>query len=112
MKKGDILLVRFPFTDLSSEKLRPALVLTPENQEGDAILAFITTQVTSELIDDVYISQDDKYFGQTGLKTNSLIKIHKITTLNKKILAGKIGELSSEKMREVDKKLKSLLGFT
>ena len=47
MKKGDIVLVRFPFTDMSSEKLRPALVLAPENQEKDVVLAFITTQLNT-----------------------------------------------------------------
>ena len=43
MKKGDIVLVKYPFTDFSSEKLRPALVLLPEDEEGDFLLAFITS---------------------------------------------------------------------
>ena len=56
MKKGDIVLVRFPFTDMSSEKLRPALVLAPENQEKDVVLAFITTQLNKKSKYDVFIS--------------------------------------------------------
>jgi len=109
MKKGDLVLVRFPFTDLSAEKLRPALVLVPENDEGDAVLTFITTQIESESLEDIYISQKEKDFKKTGLKKDSLIKIRKITTLNKKIIIGKIGELSPERLKEVDNKLKEVL---
>ena len=43
MKKGDIVLVPFPFTDLTSEKNRPALVLL--DHEEDVTLAFITTKI-------------------------------------------------------------------
>lgn len=98
--KGDIVLVRFPFTDLSSNKLRPALVLSDNN--GDRILSFITTTLKKEHYD-VPIDATP----QTGLKKKSLIKLNKITTLNKKVILGKIG--NHAKLDEVDKKLKALL---
>jgi len=41
MKKGDIVLIKFPFTDLSGSKLRPALVLVESG--NDVIVAFITS---------------------------------------------------------------------
>jgi mRNA interferase MazF len=43
MEKGDIVLITFPFTDLSGTKLRPALVLA--NTELDLTVSFITTQL-------------------------------------------------------------------
>ncbi len=103
------MLVHFPFTDLSSEKLRPALVLVPENRTGDVVLAFVTTQIEDEDLYDILISEKDKDFKRTGLKKTSLIKVNKITTLHKKMLLGKIGELSFEKMKEVNSILKKLL---
>ncbi len=50
-KRGDIVLVSFPFTDLSSSKRRPALVVSPDsfNDAGaDLVLAAITSQVTED----------------------------------------------------------------
>jgi mRNA interferase MazF len=43
MKKGDIILVPFPFTDLTGSKLRPAAVLI--DGENDITVAFMTTQI-------------------------------------------------------------------
>ena len=43
MAKGDILLITFPFTDLSGSKLRPAVVLAETN--SDLTVCFITTQM-------------------------------------------------------------------
>lgn len=95
MNKGDIVLVRFPFTDLSSEKLRPALVITP--------------QINKEELCDILISSKDTDFNRTGLKRDSIIKTNKLATLNKRIIAGKIGVLSAKNITEVNTALKQIL---
>lgn len=45
LHRGDIVIVAFPYTDLSMQKRRPALVLNEETEEGDVILAFIGTHL-------------------------------------------------------------------
>ncbi len=105
MKKGNISLVHFPFTDLTDTKLRPAVVLVPENREGDVLLAFISTKIKKEYDTDVTITDLNK----TGLKKKSIIKLNKITTLNKKIILGNIGELMPEQITEINTKLRTLL---
>ena len=50
-RQGDIVLVSFPFTDLTSSKRRPALVLSPDsfNAAGeDLVLAAVTSQITDD----------------------------------------------------------------
>lgn len=51
MAKGDIVLITFPFTDLSGSKLRPALILT--ESELDITVSFITTQIGWREVTDV-----------------------------------------------------------
>ncbi|MDX2130352.1 MAG: type II toxin-antitoxin system PemK/MazF family toxin [Chloroherpetonaceae bacterium] len=58
--KGDIVLVPFPFTDLSAIKRRPALILSPEtyNQSGDVVIAFITSNLeTPKRFGDYFIQE-------------------------------------------------------
>lgn len=101
MQKGTIVLVRFPFTDLGSEKLRPAVVLVPENSYGDVCLAFITSREIHR--DDVLcIREEDEDFTMTGLKVTSTIRAGKIATLHKRLVAGEMGRLSDIRLREMD----------
>jgi mRNA interferase MazF len=102
MIKGDIVLITFPFTDLSGSKLRPAIVLA-ENKL-DITVCFITTQVTFHEPTDVEITPTQK----NGIKQASLIRTSKIATLDKSLVKGLIGELSTEEIKLLDNKLKFL----
>lgn len=87
MKKGDIVLVPFPFTDLSGAKTRPAIVLT--SSEDDVVLCFLTTQIGWQNKNDILLSPSD----ENGLKKKSLIRTSNITTLDKNLILGKLGVL-------------------
>lgn len=108
MEKGDIVLVGFPFSDIFSKKLRPALIITEESKFQDFILAFITTQFEQREKYDILLTADSKDFQKTGLKRDSLLKLNKLTTLNKKMIAGKIGSMPNELMSQVNDNLKNL----
>lgn len=43
-QKSDLVVIPYPFTDLSSQKLRPVLILRTTNQQGD----FLAVQITSK----------------------------------------------------------------
>jgi hypothetical protein len=70
MKKGAIVLARFPFTDLSGSKRRPALVLTSNNPKSpDVILAFISSVIPISLRNaDLLLDSRDENLHSTGLK--------------------------------------------
>lgn len=90
-----IVLVPFPFDDLSSQKLRPALCLTDEiPPHGHVVLAFITSKVSANPdIFDMVIDSSDSDFHQTGLKVSSTVRLHRLVTVTKKIILRQLGEL-------------------
>ena len=106
IRKGTIVLVPFPFTDLSGQKLRPALVISKIQNGDDVVLVFISSKKTnSDNRFDVEIRPDTK----NGLKVKSFIKCSKIATLDKKVIIGDLGKLDEKKTLEVDRKIKNLL---
>lgn len=103
MKKGDIVLVKYPFTDLSGEKLRPALILVPEDQEGDFLLAFITSSVTRKGPFDIQLSKD-----KTGLHKDSILRLKKVMTIHKSLILGRIGNVSAEQWNTIQSTLRKM----
>ncbi len=90
--KGKIVLVPFPFTDLTAAKLRPALVIY--EGEKDVVMAFISSKIPSELSEvDILITKDHTSFRKAGLKVDSVIKLDKIATVLKDLIVGELGFL-------------------
>lgn len=111
MKRGDIVLVRFPFSDYSTTKLRPALIISTDN-EKDICVAFISSVVPAELEKtDVLLTEDDDDFSQTKLKKDSVFKMNKIATLDKSIILGRLGTVSEKLQKRLDEKLRIALGL-
>jgi mRNA-degrading endonuclease toxin of MazEF toxin-antitoxin module len=74
--KGDIVLVPFPNSDLSTWKRRPALVLYEDPTENETTVAYISTKtpiIPSTC--DVLVTRGILSFDETGLKHNSVIKL-------------------------------------
>lgn len=102
MKKGDIVLIKFPFTDLSESKNRPALVLV--RRQSDVVVAFITSNIIRSENWDIVLEPNL----QNGLKHISVIKISKIATLDKTLVLGKIGQIDSSDILKVNEGLSLL----
>src|SRR3972149_4674590 len=106
--KGKIVLVPFPFTDLTAAKLRPALVIYEGNK--DVILVFITSKIPSLLTEvDILITEKQNMTKKTGLKVDSIIKLDKIATVLKYLIVGELGELDKELRNEVNQKLREII---
>jgi mRNA interferase MazF len=105
MDKGTIILVPFPFTDLSGHKVRPCLVLSAQKRGDDCIVAFLSS------VEQKRPKQFDlkvRMTSQNGLKKDSLLKLDKLATLQRTIIIGELGMLEASVMKTVDAKLKQL----
>lgn len=99
MKKGDIVLVPFPFSDLTGNKLRPAVVLCTSLH--DISLCFISTQFQWKGSFDFEIIPSKK----NGLKKNSIVRIDKFATIDKDLVLGKLGTLEKSYIELLNKGL-------
>ncbi len=103
--KGDVVVVPFPFSDLSQAKKRPALVVS--KLEGDDV---ILCQITSQSVKDNYaISLDDKDFGAGSLKQPSNIRPNRIFTADSHIVLYKVGNLTKEKLNGIIEKVVEII---
>ena len=100
-ERGNVVLVAFPFTDLSSSKRRPALVISPDSfnrTNQDIVLAAITSQPGD---DDDSIAVGDSDFANGRLPKPSRIKHTKIFTMHSSLVVKRVAVLNEDKMQEV-----------
>ena len=95
--KGDVVVVPFPFSDLSGSKRRPALVLA-DLPGDDIIICQITSQPTNDIFAQALKSED---FVSGSLPVDSFIRPLRVFTADKHIVFRKIGQITSEKMNKV-----------
>lgn len=103
MTKGDIVLITFPFTDLSGTKLRPAIVLVAT--DTDVTVCFITSQLDWKDNSDIVLDPSV----ENGLRKQSLIRVAKIATLDRSLAKGLLGKLTPDELSLLNEKLKELL---
>ncbi|MEQ8958490.1 MAG: type II toxin-antitoxin system PemK/MazF family toxin [Coleofasciculus sp. C2-GNP5-27] len=103
--KGDVVVVPFPFSDLTQAKRRPALVVAVLS--GDDL---ILCQITSRAVTDEYavvIASDD--FSSGGLRQSSNVRPNRLFTADKQIILYKAGQLKFEKMDQVIARIVEIL---
>lgn len=112
MFRGDLVLVNFPFTDLSGQKLRPALVVGRPIGE-DLIVSFITSRGTStDPRAEYQLPAQHPEFASTGLKAPSLIRLNKLATLDRKLVTRRIGHIGQQTELAVARGLRYVLGLS
>ena len=102
---GVVVLVRFPFSDLSASKLRPALVVARAGV-SDWVLCQITSNAYGDPMS-LAISQDS--FAAGGLMRDSFARPGKLFTANEGIVVRSVGQLSSKAHRAVVEAIVALL---
>lgn len=113
MTKGRIVLVPFPFDDLSTTKVRPAVCLTePIGAHQHVVLAFLTSRVPPHPLDsDLLLDPAHPDFATTGLHAPSVVRSHRLMTLSASLIRRRLGQLPAAFQAELDLKLRRLLGL-
>lgn len=99
--KGDVVVLPFPFSDLSATKKRPAVVIAAL-QGDDIILCQITSTARSDEYS-VLLKQSD--FNSGRLPVESIIRPNRVFTADKSIILYKAGTLNEFKIKEIEKVL-------
>ena len=95
--KGDVVVVPFPFSDLTQAKRRPALVIA--GLEGDDL---ILCQITSQAVKDGYaVEITDSDFETGGLRQPSNVRPNRIFTADSHIILYRVGNLAAGKLTEI-----------
>ncbi|MCK8603318.1 type II toxin-antitoxin system PemK/MazF family toxin [Desulfoferrobacter suflitae] len=108
-ERGEIWLVRFPFTDLTTTKLRPALVLAVHGE--DVIVMGVFSRIPDATLRKTWLLLDDSHaeFASTGLKKTSLLKAEKIAVVHESVLQNRLGIMPADIMERIATALKKAL---
>ena len=111
VRERQVVLFRFPQTNQTTGKLRPALVIrdVPGPHE-DWLICMISSQLSLEVAGfDEIISERDDDFLLSGLKQASLIRVARLAVVEKTILLGAIGEISAVRLNRIKTRLSDWL---
>jgi mRNA interferase MazF len=105
-----VILVPFPFDDLTGTKVRPAVCLTDAvGANRHVVLAFITSVVPPQLEPtDLLIDPGDADFARTGLRVRSALRLHRMVTVSATIIRRQLGVLAPNLQAQVRQRLQTL----
>jgi mRNA interferase MazF len=106
-ERGDLLLVPFPFTDLSSTKRRPVLAITAPDSYGD----FIALPVTSRPQKDHALPLAKGDLARGSLPAPSWIRTDRIVTLNSRLVIKEFGHVSDRILFAAIEKFCAHIGY-
>jgi mRNA interferase MazF len=109
---GDVLLIPFPFTDFSTLKQRPCIVLSSSEfnrTHQDVIVAAITSHLPATPANDEYrLSPSEQR--SCGLPKGSMVKLGKIVTIDRRLVRRSLGHLPGASLHRVLAGVRSIFG--
>jgi len=110
-KTDEIYLASFPFGDAAGMKLRPVLALTgPLGNVPEILVAYISSVIPDLLLPtDIVLDPMNAEHASTQLKTQSVLRLHKLATIHVRNIARRLGNLQPAVAAEVDDQLRRLL---
>ena len=109
-KRGDIVLIPFPFTDLSSSKQRPALVVSSDSLNAasdDVLVAAITSQIAPKLTS-VEFMIPLQVLPACGLPKPSVVRLTKLAALHRQLVIKRIGYMPEPVLTQILAQIRQL----
>ncbi len=104
--KPDVILVRYPFSDLSNSKVRPAVVVSAAHSSRDILITPLTSKVRSLRDGEFELSE----WSAAGLNVTTAIK-RGVYTVHESLAIKLIGKLSDVDAKRLEESLQSWLGL-
>lgn len=114
MTRGDVVLVKFPFSDATTTKVRPALVISSDQYNRlntDPIFVAMSSKINNTFPYDVLMDSSDPEFPATGLKAPAVIKSDKIARITRSHAVRQLGHLGPNALTRVNAKVREVLGL-
>ena len=110
--RGDVVLTRFPFTDLTGASVRPALVVSTGLIGHDLVLAGISSVIRGAAIPtDLIVDTIHPEFSQTGLRVASVLRLHKLAAVESTVIIRRLGRIGPQLQQDADRILRLVLGL-
>lgn len=112
MKRGDVVIIDFPYSDATGSKVRPSLVVQSDALNAirdDVILAIITSMSSGRPDTEILIELTDE--PSSGLRFDSYLQCDTLVTLDQSLVLNVIGSLSTQAMQNVSNCLRAALGL-
>jgi len=108
MKQGEIVILNFPFTDLSQTKTRPALIISNDsfNKHRNIMLIAISTQKGSS---NYYLSLKQNNLEKGSLNKSSFIRLQNIFVAEKRLIKNIVAKISDTFLNKVQSNLISFI---
>ncbi|MEO6394028.1 MAG: type II toxin-antitoxin system PemK/MazF family toxin [Pyrinomonadaceae bacterium] len=104
--KNELIIVRYPFSDLTASKVRPAIVVSAAHSSHDLLIVPLTSK-TSKLVSGEFVLSDWK---AAGLNIETVVK-RGIYTIHESLVMRQIGTLQPFDSAELEKSLRNWLGI-
>lgn len=114
IKKWDVVLLSYPFTDAAASKVRPAVVISPdaENESTqDAMFILITSNTNRQSKYDFIIEDSHSEFKTTGLIRSSAVRINKIWTLRINLVKRVMGRIGPKLQGDIQDLMRDYFGL-
>ena len=107
MNAGDIVLLRFPRTDLKRGKLRPALIVAvAPGRHANLLLAMVSSRIYQAVPDfDEIIAVTDADYTTTNLKTQSVIRLTRLASVDPATINARLGRISAVRLQQIKNRL-------